>query len=1342
MGRRTIPAADVACSRCHDAWLKGATVAVGIPGATPFGGHAGWVNCVAYSPDGSAFATGGGDGEIRIWDAATTAQTRQLTGHAGPVSALAWSPDGAVIASGGEDTTVRFWHVGSAAQIHQLTAHSHAVRAVAWSPDSSRVASAANTVRLWDAATGQQGVQFKGHSHEVRAAAWSPDGATIATGAGTVRLWEAATGEQRAQFTGHSQPVWAVAWSPDGATIATGAVTVRLWDITSGEEIQQIGLGIRGVRALAWRGDGRAVAVGGTNGGTWLLNIRPGTDVLGTDIFEFQGHAGEVTDLAWHPDGATFVTVSHDCTLGVWEPSGRQVARVAGHNGPVFAGSWSPDGTRVATQGIDDAVRIWDAVTGQQVAELDGYPGGARDIAWSPDGSSIATVDRLDAAVRFRDPGTGQDVREPVAEGGRSAGAIAWSPDGSAMAVSVLGNNALMLRDLRTTEQVRWLTGHDSEVIAIAWDPVGAVLATADAAGAALLWDAGTGAPLKRLNGSDELVSCIAWSPDGRAIAAGTQDGGISLWEATAGQQTGHLTGHAGQVNGLAWSPDGTMIASAGLDGTIRIWDPVFGEELRQAVGHTGRAFSVAWRPDGDRLASVGWDGTIRIWNPHSGTQVNGTGFGARPGGRPLAGVSNDTPSDTDLLGVGEDVAMLAELIAATETRPPLAIALIGDWGAGKSSAMLQIEKHVGVLAATARGNPGVSAWAETVRQVRFNAWHYGDDQLWSGLVGHLFDVLAARAGDAEDTKGQVVLDSSRPPTADRAQLKAEQDELRRASDQLDRTLKAADAMAPRAGALSWLVSPWYAVRMVLTSVWQVFRDVRAGLFTLLGWAVLGVAAYAVWHYGQGWLAAVTTAVALVVPPVAAAAAQTRAFVAGQRGKLSASRREYQRRIRSIEDQLILVDAAERLARFLEERGGGGDYRKHQGLLGRVRADLDQLAANLMDARRQWERDGRTGPPPLERIVLYIDDLDRCPPHRVVRVLEAVHLMLALDLFVVVVAVDARWLIKSLEYHHRELFKGGGDAEGAATPIDYLDKIFQIPFTLLPPNPETTADYLRSLLPQPSPVGDRRAPGPRVPEADDDLSGARAADPRAETPAVADPSGGSGTGTGGSERDGETASPPGDPATEPGRPLPDRSGLRYQPGLETAELSRPVRTAGLPEADGAGTVELRPLGLQVSQAEVEFMARLGELLPTPRVAKRLVNLYRLVRIGVRSGELAEFVGDENGAPYQAVQVLLAILVGHPEFAREMFRVILNSAGEGFRERDYADLAAVAAEAGGRGGAPHSFGIVHAFLDKMRDEAPAAVSMAECRLWCPRLARFSFYTRELAGRELGGGASRG
>ena len=59
--------------------------------------------------------------------------------------------------------------------------------------------------------------------------------------------------------------------------------------------------------------------------------------------------------------------------------------------------------------------------------------------------------------------------------------------------------------------------------------------------------------------------------------------------------------------------------------------------------------------------------------------------------------------------------------------------------------------------------------------------------------------------------------------------------------------------------------------------------------------------------------------------------------------------------------------------------------------------------------------------PDVHRIVLYIDDLDRCPPAIVVKVLQAVHLLLAFPLFVVVVAVDARWLAKSLEQHYGEL---------------------------------------------------------------------------------------------------------------------------------------------------------------------------------------------------------------------------------------------------------------------------------------------------------------------------------
>lgn len=330
-------------------------------------------------------------------------------------------------------------------------------------------------------------------------------------------------------------------------------------------------------------------------------------------------------------------------------------------------------------------------------------------------------------------------------------------------------------------------------------------------------------------------------------------------------------------------------------------------------------------------------------------------------------------------------------------------------------------------------------------------------------------------------------------------------------------------------------------------------------------------------------------------------------------------------------------------------------------------------------------------------------------------------LMLALDLFVVVVAVDARWLIRSLEHHHHELFERGdsGDDLGA-TPVDYLDKIFQIPFTLLPATPDATADYLRSLLPAPAhnpwrePV--QLNPAPQDPAADDDGTAEPATDENRSAAEPAPPG-----------RD-ITPAPGPDASDVPGRgedAIRDHAPLDRNPDLL-------VRQAAAAEIVGAGVVELRPLGLQVTQAEVAFMARLDGRLPTPRVAKRPVNLYRLVRIGIPGAQLGEFVGDEAGGPYQAVQVLLAVLVGHPEFARKVFGLILgHDDGDSGTGGDL-DLVAVVETVEGRGGNQHSFGIVRSSLIKIREEAPISVSMAECRRWCPHLARFSFYTRDLAG----------
>ena len=123
----------------------------------------------------------------------------------------------------------------------------------------------------------------------------------------------------------------------------------------------------------------------------------------------------------------------------------------------------------------------------------------------------------------------------------------------------------------------------------------------------------------------------------------------------------------------------------------------------------------------------------------------------------------------------------------------------------------------------------------------------------------------------------------------------------------------------------------------------------------------------------------------------------------------------------------------------------------------------------------------------VERVILYIDDLDRCKPEDVVRVLQLVHMLLAFELFAVVVAVDARWVEESLQQSYRWLANdltsavtdvndevASNGSNGAAhpkpvvasriTPQDYLEKIFQISFWLKPMTTLHAAEYLRSLV--------------------------------------------------------------------------------------------------------------------------------------------------------------------------------------------------------------------------------------------------------------------------------------
>lgn len=315
--------------------------------------------------------------------------------------------------------------------------------------------------------------------------------------------------------------------------------------------------------------------------------------------------------------------------------------------------------------------------------------------------------------------------------------------------------------------------------------------------------------------------------------------------------------------------------------------------------------------------------------------------------------------------------------------------------------------------------------------------------------------------------------------------------------------------------------------------------------------------------------------------------------------------------------------------------------------------------------------------PRIDRIVLYIDDLDRCPPARVVEVLEAVHLLLALPLFVVVVGVDVRWVTRSLELQYRDLWRrspgirvaGGRNPDAlAATPRDYLEKIFQVPFWLRSLDPTLTRKLLSGLLRRPSQEveGSGLEYSGATTRAGGVQGAARDALVQAQTSAEA--------------TDVETVLPE-EPHGDSAKPAPARNRdargtepLAMRPGGSTDNASGGETDGESLDADATAAK------LVLDGQEIELITNLAPLVArSPRAVKRFVNTYRLIRAAVPAVDLQTFLGTpETPGHHRLVLVLLGISIGNPALATELERQIAALPREQ-AIRDFPDWGRIAPE---------------------------------------------------------------
>lgn len=191
---------------------------------------------------------------------------------------------------------------------------------------------------------------------------------------------------------------------------------------------------------------------------------------------------------------------------------------------------------------------------------------------------------------------------------------VTLSSDGVLLA-SGDADGSVIIWDAATNTQIELLQGHEAPINGIAFHPNEPYLASADADGQIIIWDTESWGQLNSLDVDTSDLRDIAFSPDGRWLAASTAEGIIQLWKVDDFSPEQKLEGHNNQtIYDIEFSPDSNLLVSGGEDGTLHFWDmETFESEV--IVASDNWILTLNFSPDGELLATGGLDGYVRVWD-------------------------------------------------------------------------------------------------------------------------------------------------------------------------------------------------------------------------------------------------------------------------------------------------------------------------------------------------------------------------------------------------------------------------------------------------------------------------------------------------------------------------------------------------------------------------------------------------------------------------------------------------------------------------------------------------------------------------------------------------------
>lgn len=155
-----------------------------------FEGRGGWGSSLAFSPDGRLVALVRAE-KVKLWDIFTGRGSYELADN---ISAIAFSSDSRLLASGGKDGKLRIWEAATGRELNTWLGHADEINSLAFSPDGHLLASASvdplppsadgsrtasalakDKIKLWDVSSGRELRSVPGY----KVINFSPDGRTL-----------------------------------------------------------------------------------------------------------------------------------------------------------------------------------------------------------------------------------------------------------------------------------------------------------------------------------------------------------------------------------------------------------------------------------------------------------------------------------------------------------------------------------------------------------------------------------------------------------------------------------------------------------------------------------------------------------------------------------------------------------------------------------------------------------------------------------------------------------------------------------------------------------------------------------------------------------------------------------------------------------------------------------------------------------------------------------------------------------------------------------------------------------------------------------------------------------